>query len=197
MGKIKATIFTILMMMSGATFAASFPEMVVSFSNSYDGIWKFMLGATAVIGIFLVSSSIFAWTKTMEDSSRNSMKVPLSLFFSGIIIFQIGDALKTMEDTFGMSGRNILSSAAGGGQNGAAVILAVLGFVQIIGFIAFIRGFLILQKYSSGEARDGMGRAITHIAGGVMAVNIKWTIAMLVQTFAPDMAGTFTDLGLL
>lgn len=189
--------FALLALLANSAYATTLPEMAISFSNSYAGIWKFMTGATTVIGVLLISGSIFAWVKTMEEQSRTrtSIKVPMSMFIIGIILFQIGDALKTVEDSFSMTANSLLTSSAGAGSAGA--IVAVLGFVQILGFIAFVRGWLVLHKFNTGDARDGLGRAMTHIAGGAAAINIKWTIGMLAATFAPDMVGTLSGLGMM
>lgn len=186
-----------LMLVSTMSFAAtSLPDMAISFSNSYAGIWKFMIGATTVFAVFLISASIFQWVKVMEEQSRTSIRVPASMFIIGVILFQIGNALKTIEDSFSMTANSLLTSS-GGGAGGAGAIVAVLGFVQILGFIAFVRGWLVLHKFNTGDAKDGLGRAATHIVGGAAAINIKWTIGMLAETFAPGMIGTLSGLGIM
>lgn len=181
--------------------AETLPEMAINFSNSYAGIWKFMTGLVFVIGITLVCASIFGWVKVMEGKERVSLKAPASMFFIGILLIQAKDTIKMVEDSFGMQANNLLTAAGGAGSGvagwSAGAIAAVLGFVQILGFIAFARGWLILHKYNTGEARDGLGRSATHIVGGVMALNIKWTVGMLASTFAPGMVGTLSSFGVI
>lgn len=60
---------------------------------------------------------------------------------------------------------------------------SVLLFVQMLGVIALFRGFLLL--YTASGKGEGLGKAFTHIIGGVLAVNIQLTIAMLATTFYP------------
>ncbi len=49
---------------------------------------------------------------------------------------------------------------------------ALVRLVQIVGLIAVIRGLLILMRLS-GQAQPGtFGRAMTHIVGGTLAMNI-------------------------
>lgn len=185
---------------STSAHAENVQEMFIAFSNSYSGIWKFMLGTSYLIGLFLMCASVFAWSKVMEGRSNMSLKVPISLFIVGTLIFQIKNALTVIEDTFSMAHDGVLGAAGGGGGGsaaGAGAVAAIMGFVQILGFIAFVRGFLILHKYNTGEQRDGLGRAITHIVGGAMAINIKWTAAMLADTFAPGLKGTLASLGVI
>lgn len=185
---------------SSSAHAENVQEMFITFSNSYSGIWKFMLGISYLVGLFLMCASVFAWAKVMEGRSNVSLKVPISLFIVGTLIFQIKSALTVIEDTFSMTHDGVLGAAGGGGGGsaaGAGAVAAIMGFVQILGFIAFVRGFLILHKYNTGEQRDGLGRALTHIVGGAMAINIKWTAAMLADTFAPGLKGTLSSLGVI
>jgi intracellular multiplication protein IcmC len=51
----------------------------------------------------------------------------------------------------------------------------VLQLIQIVGLIAFIRGWLILVKTATGQQGGGIGKGITHIIGGVLALNIVGT----------------------
>lgn len=185
---------------SSSAQAENVQEMFIAFSNSYSGIWKFMLGISYLVGLFLMCASVFAWAKVMEGRSNVSLKVPISLFIVGTLVFQIKSALTVIEDTFSMTHDGVLGAAGGGGGGsaaGAGAVAAIMGFVQILGFIAFVRGFLILHKYNTGEQRDGLGRALTHIIGGAMAINIKWTAAMLADTFAPGLKGTLSSLGVI
>jgi hypothetical protein len=190
-----------LLAMANLAQAETLPEMAINFSNSYAGIWKFMSYLVFSIGLGLVCGSIFSWVKVLEGQQRVSLRVPASMFFIGIILIQARDSIKMVEDSFGMQANNFLTAASGSGSGvagwSAGAIAAVLGFVQILGFIAFARGWLILHKYNTGEARDGLGRSATHIVGGVMALNIKWTVGMLASTFAPGMVGTLSGFGII
>jgi len=49
---------------------------------------------------------------------------------------------------------------------------------------------LLINQYAVGKQDDGLGCGLTHLTGGVLAINVKVTVMMLVQTFAPNMAGT-------
>jgi hypothetical protein len=190
------------LMFASGVHAETLPGMMVNFSSSYPGIWKLMYGATYLIGLLLVCSSIFSWVRVVDGRSQTKMAVPISQFIIGSALYQFSNAFKMVEDTFAMThNANILNAAgvSGSGMAGwsAGAIAAVLGFVQILGFIAFVRGWLLLHKYNTGEARDGLGRGITHIVGGVLSVNVRFTVETLANTFAPGMVGTFRGIGLI
>ena len=182
--------------------AETVAQMFITFSNSYAGILTFIKGLTWLIGLSMAAASIFAWVKVMEGRDRTSLKVPASRFIIGVMLMNLPKSLQTAADTFGMTGGALLTAASGsagasvGAWSGSA-IAAVLGFAQILGYIAFVRGMVILHKFNAGEAKDGLSRAAIHIFGGALAINIKWTVAMLAETFAPSMTSVLQRLGIL
>lgn len=196
------TIITLLVLLFAQNVGAeTLQEMFINFSNSYAGIWKFMTGIVFLLGLSLVGGSIFSFSKVLDGQQRVSLKVPISMLIIGILLIQANDTITVVEDTFGIQPNNLLTAADGAGQGiggwSAAAISAVLGFVQILGFIAFVRGLLILNKYNSGEGREGLGSAVTHIVGGIFALNIKWTVETFVHTFAPNMAASLGSFGVI
>ena len=67
-----------------------------------------------------------------------------------------------------------------------AAILGVMTFIRMVGYLAFIRGWLMLNQ--SAQGKDGMmTRSFTHICGGIAAINVKTTAYMLAATFAPGL----------
>jgi hypothetical protein len=180
--------------------AETLPQMMVNFSNSYQQIWNFIIGFCQLAGVCLAILGIFSLPKAMEGRGQVTLKTPIWTFLSGILLYQIGSTIGTVADTFAMSGGGSLLTAGSGGSGSigawsASAITSVLGFVQILGLIASARGILIIKAVQTGESRDGMGRAVTHLIGGALAINIKWTVGMLAETFAPNMLGTLRSIG--
>ncbi len=52
------------------------------------------------------------------------------------------------------------------------VISAVLGFMILVGWISFIRGFFILRDVAEGNGQASLMAATTHMFGGAIAVNL-------------------------
>lgn len=59
-----------------------------------------------------------------------------------------------------------------GGAEMTNAAKAIVLFIQIIGVIAIIRGFMILRSISHGNSRDTAAKGFTHILGGAFAANI-------------------------
>jgi hypothetical protein len=111
---------------------------------------------------------------------------PIAMFFVGIFLFTLMGMLEAVTVTMSMGsgpGSALIGQVSGSGTM-AAAITGVLTFIRLIGYIAFVRGWLMLNQTAQGK--DGvMGRALTHILGGVAAINVKTTAYMLAATFAP------------
>jgi intracellular multiplication protein IcmC len=60
---------------------------------------------------------------------------------------------------------------------------SALTFVQVIGVIAFVRGWLILKKVVEGSGNVSLAQGLTHILGGVLAINIFQFLLIMDHTF--------------
>lgn len=59
----------------------------------------------------------------------------------------------------------------------------VIQYIKLIGFIAFIRGWIILSKMGHSGAQPGsIGKGTIHVIGGVLLINIVDTVNLLAQT---------------
>ena len=78
------------------------------------------------------------------------------------------------------SGSSALNAIFGQDSTFGAVIALV---VQVIGVIAFIRGWvLIARSASQGQPPGGTGKGIAHVFGGIMAMNIVGTLQVVNNT---------------
>ena len=65
--------------------------------------------------------------------------------------------------------------------------MGVIYFIRLIGYIAFVRGFLLLNQAGSGQQgqQGSIGRGLTHIFGGAAAINLKEFATIIGNTIAP------------
>lgn len=164
---------------------------ISNLGGSLDSIEKLLTATTYILGLFFAFKAIYAFKVYGEQrtmmSSNSSIKEPILNFIvaAGLLYFP------SMVDVFLMTtfgSTNILSydqlnsnvsdyfSVANGGQ-------ALIQFLQVIGIIAFIRGWLLLARSAShGQQPGGMGKGVIHICGGVLMVNIVETINIFYNT---------------
>ncbi|MEA1938869.1 MAG: hypothetical protein U9N14_07250 [Pseudomonadota bacterium] len=70
-------------------------------------------------------------------------------------------------------------------QRANVAIESAVKFVQLVGLIAFIRGWFVLKAVSDGTTQSTMMAGFTHIVGGILAINI----VPLVITFQNTLGG--------
>jgi hypothetical protein len=63
------------------------------------------------------------------------------------------------------------------------MISAVIGFMALVGWISFIRGFFILRDVAEGNGQASLMAASTHIFGGALAVNLGPLLNAVQSTF--------------
>jgi hypothetical protein len=175
-------------------FAAATPgldTMLINFVNNVRGpLLKIILVIAFLVGIYLVLTAVLRLAK------NNGRDGPAGALGSGtigrLVIGAILISFSTAVDAFTMSlfgGTTVqftgLDPSLGLGSidkfNNA--IKAALMFFQILGFIAFMRGFLMLRALADGAQGASMAAAFTHIFGGALAFNISPTLKALQGSF--------------
>lgn len=143
----------------------------------------FMLSVISIlIGIFLVIKGLLKGSKFGQDAKSSLPNIFANLII-GTILYTVGTSMNTImatvfgDSTIGGPGGVVSAVAANFGANTQpfqAAVYAALTFFQMVGMIAFIRGWLILKDSveNGGGQQNKVAQGLTHIVGGVLAVNI-------------------------
>lgn len=125
-------------------------------------------------------------------SQQHSMKEPIYYLLVGSMLLYLPSGLSVFLGTvFGSDeilGYSQLSSSSAflNSMFGAAGVFGedMVLFVQIIGLIAFVRGWLMVAKgaQQGGHQQGGMGKGMMHIFGGILAINIVQTLNVISNT---------------
>jgi len=162
-------------------------SMFANFVGSLNEILDLVQYSGYLIGIFLVIGSVYKLAQLGQGNGQITIKTPLVMFFVGIAIFALTGSVAIMTQTMAMgSGPGALLAPSTPGMDAtiAQAWQGVLLFVRLVGYIAFIRGFLLLNQY--GQGKDGaLGKGLIHIFGGIAAINVTITARILANTFAP------------
>ena len=192
---IGSSLFGLFGMTSAFAQSTNIGSMFVSFQPSVQALIKLTIVSSMIIGLVLVINAIYQLAKLGEGGQRGeNFKGPLFTFFTGIALFGLMLSLRTVGETMMMGsgpGDFLMPGASTTGGASQAIILAILWFVRLVGFIALIRGFLLLNKHGQTQGGGGqgeLGRGLTHIFGGVAAIHIDVTARILAATFAPGVA---------
>lgn len=149
--------------------------MLLKFGESIPGLWNFIQAASFVVAMFLFGLSLFKLKRIGErKSDEGAMSVAMTLL-AATGLFYLSSSLDTfLVSTFGTSTIMTYSSSSILGSEGIKAARVVIGFVNLIGLIAFARGWYALKLVSSGRGQreDTAKRAIVLLVGGTFCLNI-------------------------
>jgi hypothetical protein len=157
--------------------------------------WALSLGAIT-FGIFLIIRGLIKASKFGTDPKAASLPVILGNLTIGTVMVTIGQSLDMMLGT--MFGTNFINPSTdvlswnavqmlNAGPRFTTAIMAALTFFQMIGIIAFIRGWLIVKNAIEGTGQATMVQGFTHIIGGVLAINIYGVLEIFDTTFGTNL----------
>lgn len=192
--KIKHFMFFISIAITESSYAqsVSVSSMFSNFQLSAQSLIKLIIAASMVIGLYLIANSIYKLAVLGDSGGQRgeTLKGPLVKFFIGVALFSLMFSLRTVGETMmmGTGPGNFLLSSSSMSSSSQAAIIGILWFIRMIGFLAVVRGFLLLDKHGRGGQDSELGRGLTHIFGGAAAIHIDKTARILANTFAPGLS---------
>ncbi len=169
-------------------------QMIVHFANTFSvAMWRFLWVLGALVGTVYVGSSLLR----MQRASRLPGQSPVTLgdilpiILIGGVLLNLSGFINATWNSFGAGtvsyGPISYSGAADFGRF-ADAINAVLTLASVAGGVFFFKGVTLLKKasmdgQSSYGADDSVWRAITHMVGGAMLVQIPDAIEAFRQSF--------------
>lgn len=143
-----------------------------------------------LVGFMLVYRGIlemkqYGEMRTMNSSQARMKPMIMYLAIGAALIFYPTMINTSLNTVFGNN--NILRySSQGGSSNpiGTNLLETVVLVLRVIGYIAFFRGWMILSQLASQQAQQGtVGRALSHLFGGIFLVNVIQTWEIIVSIF--------------
>ncbi len=147
---------------------------------------------SVVMGLYLIFRGLLKGTKVGSDPRAGATHAIMANLLVGAVLVSLGTILSTMLQTvFGdssissFSGINWTNVTAENANTEAIddTVTAVLTFVQVIGAIAFLRGWLMIKNAVEGTAQVTVPQGLTHVIGGTMAINIGAMLTVFDRTF--------------
>lgn len=158
-----------------------------------------------IAGIILVMVGISRLLKTAQDGPRGpgGFGTMMTFLTAGALmslnpmLAAFGNSLFADGKTMTYAKMNYKTGMDAAVQNHAhTVISALLAFVMILGMISFIRGFFILRDHADGNQQASLMAGMTHLIGGVIAVNLGSFINVVQATLGLTQYGiTFAAAG--
>ena len=155
-----------------------------------DPIKNFLIILCYVIGVGMSVAAVMKLkkygTRTAFMHVEMSMVGPFLQFFVGVGLFYMPYFISSLNLTLFNTdaiASSILSWTATSSDDFETYVIPILGVIQIIGIISFIRGWVMLAKATNpGQQPGAISKGITHVIGGILAVNIYTFIEVVYQT---------------
>ena len=178
-----------------ACWIASQANILTNVANSLLPVQRLITGGAYLIGCAFIFKAIYSLKiygeARTQMSSNTSIKEPVVFLMVGAIFIYFPTAFSTlMQSTFGY--QNVLQYAPVNSSNQTLDVLfgngSVVGrpltiIIQVIGLIAFVRGWVMIARSASqGQPPGGTGKGFIHVFGGILAINIVGTINMINNT---------------
>lgn len=189
---------------------SNFPDLLtvlVNIGEVIPPIIMMLQGIAALIGLYLVSSALVDFwgaandnaTKYISGNQRFSAGAAIIKIVIGSVMLAMGtlEWMGIMSRT--LTGDYATSRMLSYSQEGTTLkeqaqvaTLALLGIMQVVGFIAMVKGWLTINGYYNQRTQAGLGQATGWIVGGILAWNFKWFSDVLNNTIGFNLVGLFT-----
>lgn len=174
--------------------AVSLDIALTNLSDAVVAIKTLVAAVAWICGITLIWKGITGFkifaTQTFGSAQRGEMSGPIVyLFVGGLLcylpstqevgLFTIFNSAQT-----GSEDELIAWLVPGAEEKWKAIAAVLVKYMMLIGFIAFVRGWLILSKMgASGSQPGSMGKGLTHVIGGILLMNIPDFMNLMANTF--------------
>lgn len=183
--------------LSAAGASEGLDGMLVHAMTVIDGPLRGLLSVICYfIGLIFFISFLMRLTGTGQEGVKSPTgKGTWTTLMVAAIMMSMGHIMDAFTGTLFPGGGSYTMSLAysnefpDNGQSAQLVLNAIIVFVQIIGWIAFIRGFLMMKGMQDGTSQGTMSACFTHIIGGVCAVNMPIFITVMEKTLGITMTG--------
>jgi hypothetical protein len=174
--------------------AGGLDKMVFDFMSNIAGPAEGLLSAVAYLSaIALLLIGISRLTKRMEEGPRGPGGVgTITTFIASGALFSFGDSMGTFANSlFGGSGTTLKTNSLVANtvitddesrERVQTVIEAVMAFVMLVGYIAFIRGWFVLRAFADGQQGATVAQGLTFLFGGTLAINLGEFINVIMRT---------------
>lgn len=176
-------------LLSGCQNMGIHANTIVTLSQNFPNLWRLATAFAYLAGIIFIFRAVFQLKQygemTAMRASGTTIKGPIILFICGsALIFLPTIKASLLASSFGYSNQLPISYSSSSGIVDVATKRALMQLMQLMGIIAFVRGWIQLSHLSSPSGgQHSVGKALTHIIGGLCAINIQGTVYMLQSTF--------------
>lgn len=174
---------------NGASSGVGLDAMIVSLMSNIEAPTIWAIGWFGwIAGLIFVFIGISRLMQTEQQGPRGpsgigtitTFLIAGSLFSLNSIVAYLNGSVFNTNQIATNGTLQYTDGLAGAADHIHAVISAIITFSLLIGWVSIVRGLFIVRGVSEGNSQASMMAAITHLIGGVLAVNLG-SVIMAVQ----------------
>lgn len=187
-----AALFAIFCVLPFNSYAVSQGDIVSALQHLADTsilpLEGMLFGLSRLLGIWFMFKAIHKLKKygmgTAFMHSGANLMGPAVYIGVASVFFYMPYALDASVATIWGYAHDVKSYVSLESSSWDSLIEPVVLIVRVVGLISFIRGWVILTRLAQDGAQPGTGgKALTHIIGGVLGINIVGTVEILQNSF--------------
>lgn len=157
-------------------------DMVSRLATQMPALVQMLTALCYVIGLFFMFSAVYSLKqygdlRTMT-SSNTDIRTPMIKLAVGAAFIYFPSFISTgLETLFATS--SPLAYSASGSDTEEQIIGAVVKIMQVVGVISVMRGLFFLSKAGTQGQPGMMGKGVSHVVAGILAINIYGTWQVL------------------
>ena len=182
----------VLMALSGCSVSAvknDLTQILTNLSAHVEPIREMLKALCFVLGIVFIGGGVFKLKQygqqTVMSSTHAAMGPALASIFVGAGLLFMPTFLDVMTvSIWGYGHDQVIYGYADQGSDFSDIMDAIIKIIQLVGFVALMRGWIMFLKLGSQGSPPGtLGKGFAHLIGGILAININGTIDILRATF--------------
>lgn len=174
---------------NGAQAAApTLTVMLTNIAKQIPYLYQLITVIAYIAGFFCIFRGIYELKQYGHGMSmmsvQHSLKGPVLMLMFGAALIFLPEAARTMLITV-FGNNDVLGYPSSGTADPSFNLMGtvLVRIVQFVGTVAFIRGLLLMYRMGQGQAQPGtMSKGVTHLIGGVLAMNVIGTANVLGST---------------
>lgn len=170
-------------------------DILRNIASNIAPVQKLITGSAYVLGLLfafkaLYSLKVYGEARTMMASGASAKEPLMYLFVAAIFLVSPRAISVLLASTFGStsimeyapvysSSRDLDGLLGVGGDVGKPIAM----IIQTIGYVAFVRGWVLVARASGqGQQPGSTGKGLMHVFGGILAINIVSTLQIVNNT---------------
>ncbi len=168
----------------------TFASMLANLAQVVPQLGDLVKGVMFFAGLLLIFRAIYAFKQYGELRTMMSVNADLKapiiyLLVGAALLFYPSMAIFSLNTIYGSKGYELVAYVPNPHWTDQTnqMVKDLATILRLIGYIAFFRGWLILTQLAGQATQPGtFGKALTHIIGGILLVNIFGTWNILKNT---------------